>query len=91
MTRKKCRTCVVPKEAAGCLFGCDAVQRVGLALDRALRQEDPKDLIEEQLRECPQAFKAGDMLNKLFDQLRYDRAGEDRLLPPVGVVTPPLV
>jgi len=52
--------------------------------------EDP---IEEQLRQCPEAFKAGELLGKLFDRIKYNgnQRGEARSLPPAGALIPPLV
>jgi hypothetical protein len=52
------------------------------------------DPIMEQLRQCPEAFKAGEILGKAFDALKYAPDGGeigDRYLPPAGVVLPPLV
>jgi hypothetical protein len=48
----------------------------------------------EQLRQCPETFKVGEILGKAFDSLNYAQAGSelgDRYLPPSGVVIPPLV
>jgi len=84
----------VAKRMAGCLFGCTVKERVLRELDTLLAdseiQEDP---IEEQLRQCPEAFKAGELLGRLFDQIKYDRnePGEARSLPPAGALIPPLV
>jgi hypothetical protein len=54
------------------------------------KQTDP---IGEQLKQCPEVFKAGEMIGKMLDQLKYsqgkDPAG-DRYLPPPGAVIPPL-
>jgi hypothetical protein len=50
--------------------------------------------IMEQLKQCPEAFKVGEILGKAFDSLKYARDGSglgDRYLPPSGVVIPPLV
>jgi hypothetical protein len=52
------------------------------------------DPIMEQLRQCPEAFKVGEILGKAFDALKYAQDGGeigDRYLPPAGVVLPPLV
>lgn len=49
------------------------------------------DPIVEQLQRCPEAFKAGEVVGKMFDTIKYDRhnfEGGDRLLPPAGVVIP---
>jgi hypothetical protein len=52
------------------------------------------DPIMEQLRQCPEAFKVGEILGKAFDAIKYAQDGDeigDRYLPPAGVVLPPLV
>lgn len=52
------------------------------------------DPIVEQLRQCPEAFKVGEILGKAFDCLKYAQDGAevaDRYLPPAGTVLPPLV
>jgi hypothetical protein len=49
------------------------------------------DPIVERLKQCPEAFTAGEMVGKMFDALRYgedDSAGEERYLPPAGAVMP---
>ena len=92
--KKKCRSCIVAKRMAGCLFGCTRSDRVVRQLDallaRSKHQEDP---IQEQLRQCPEAFKAGELMGKLFDRLKYDvnDPGAARFLPPAGALIPPLV
>jgi hypothetical protein len=66
---------------------------------RALKQAsdgcvDSNDPIMEQLKQCPEAFKVGEILGKAFDALKYAQDGGeigDRYLPPAGVVLPPLV
>jgi len=92
--KKKCSRCRVAQLKAGCLFGCTKEERVLRELDLVaqgtVRQEDP---IEEQLRRCPDAFKAGELVGKMCDQIKYgrnDTVGE-RLLPPAGAVMPLLV
>ena len=48
----------------------------------------------EQLKQCPEAFKVGEILGKAFDSLKYTQDGSefrDRYLPPSGAVIPPLV
>ena len=50
--------------------------------------------IMEQLKQCPEAFKVGEVLGKAFDSLKYAQDGSEigeRYLPPSGVVIPPLV
>jgi len=52
------------------------------------------DPIMEQLKQCPEAFKVGEILGKAFDSLKYAQNESeigDRYLPPAGVVIPPLV
>jgi hypothetical protein len=93
--RKKCRECTVARRVAGCLFDCDKDERVMRELDLAMRDEASKaDPIMEQIKQCPEAFKAGELVGKLFDSINYphnDTGGSDRGLPPAGVVVPPLV
>ena len=52
-----------------------------------------RDPIMEQLKQCPDAFKVGEILGKVFDSFKYgqDEILADRLLPPAGTVIPPLV
>ena len=62
----------------------------------AIKSEDPRqtDPIVEQLKQCPEAFKAGEMIGKMLDSLKYSQdndAAGDRYLPPAGAVIPPLV
>ena len=52
------------------------------------------DPIMERLRQCPEAFKVGEILGKAFDSLKCAQDGGelgDRYLPPAGVIIPPLV
>ena len=52
------------------------------------------DPILEKLRQCPEAFKVGEILGKAFDSLKYaqnDGAAVERYLPPSGTIIPPLV
>jgi hypothetical protein len=65
---------------------------------RALREAKQatatvRDPIMEQLKQCPDAFKVGGILGKVFDSFKYgqDEILADRLLPPAGSVIPPLV
>jgi len=92
--KKKCKNCIVAKCMAGCLFGCTRRERVMRQLDALMADSDgQKDPIEEQLRQCPDAFKAGEIVGKLFDPLRYDdnTSGAGYFLPPAGALIPPLV
>ena len=70
------------------------VERVMRELEAATgdgsRQADP---IVEQLKQCPEAFKAGEMIGKMLDSLKYRQDNDavgDRYLPPAGAVIPPL-
>jgi len=70
-------------------------KRVLRALEDATRgRTNANDPIVEQLRQCPEAFKVGEILGKAFDSLKYAQDGGEigeRYLPPAGVVIPPLV
>jgi hypothetical protein len=70
-------------------------ERVLRALEQARHGlANTNDPILEQLRQCPEAFKVGEILGKAFDSLKYAQDGAevaDRYLPPAGTVLPPLV
>lgn len=64
---------------------------VMLALESVSNGPSFTDPIVERLRQCPEAFNAGEMVGNMFDSLKYDRddaEGGDRLLPPAGLVMP---
>jgi hypothetical protein len=68
-------------------------QEVMCALREAQQvTETVRDPIMEQLKRCPDAFKVGEILGKVFDSFKYgqDEILADRLLPPAGTVIPPL-
>lgn len=69
-------------------------KRVLRALEEAAHgRVNTNDPIVEQLKQCPEAFQAGEILGKAFDSLKYARDGGepgDRYLPPAGTVIPPL-
>jgi hypothetical protein len=71
------------------------MERVLCALEEAMiGRTSTNDPIMEHLKQCPEAFKVGEILGKAFDSLKYaqDRAElGDRYLPPAGTVIPPLV
>jgi hypothetical protein len=49
------------------------------------------DPMLEQVKQCPEAFQAGEFLGKMFDAVKYDFGeanNQDRLLPPPGAVMP---
>jgi hypothetical protein len=63
------------------------------ALDSVNSAPSFSDPILELLEQCPEAFTAGEMLGKMFDNLKYESdgcEGGDRLLPPAGLVMPPV-
>jgi len=70
-------------------------ERVMRALQEARHgRVNTNDPIVEQLKQCPEAFKVGEILGKAFDSLKYAQDGGelgDRYLPPAGTVLPPLV
>jgi len=70
-------------------------QRVMRALEEARHGRiNTNDPIMEQLKQCPEAFKVGEILGKAFDSLRYAQDESeigDRYLPPAGALIPPLV
>ena len=65
------------------------------ALDGVVRQNmQQTHAIVEQLKQCPEAFKAGEMIAKMFEALKHDPdagAQGERYLPPAGTVMPPFV
>jgi lipopolysaccharide biosynthesis regulator YciM len=70
-------------------------KRVLRALKEAAHgRANTNDPIMEQLKQCPEAFKVGEILGKAFDSLKYAQDGDelgDRYLPPSGAVIPPVV
>ncbi len=72
--------------------GADDVMR---ALVEAMRgRNNFRDPMLEQLKQCPEAFKAGEILGRAFDSLQCrleEEVAGDRFLPPSGTVIPPLV
>jgi len=70
-----------------------AVQRVTAALEAVLNSTTViRDPIMEQLKQCPEAFKVGEILGKVFDSVKYgqEEGLADQLLPPAGTIIPPL-
>jgi hypothetical protein len=67
--------------------------RVVRHLAEAVRSEAKvTDPILEKLRQCPEAFKVGEILGKAFDSLKYGQEEViegDRILPPPGTIIPP--
>jgi hypothetical protein len=81
--------------AAACRTNDQDTKRVLRALEEATHLHvNTNDPIVEQLKQCPEAFKVGEILGRAFDSLKYAQDGSeigDRYLPPSGVVIPPLV
>ena len=81
--------------ATACQTTDENAKRVLRALEEAtLGRVNANDPIMEQLRQCPEAFKVGEILGKALDALKNAQDGGeigDRYLPPAGVVLPPLV
>jgi hypothetical protein len=70
----------------------DRLTAVFRELDQVMRGDARgNNLIEEQLRQCPEAFEAGKTIEKLCDSLKYDGRGGTRIFPPAGVTIPPIV
>ena len=74
-----CRACRTIDEDA---------KRVLQALEEATHgRVNTNDPIMEQLKQCPEAFKVGEILGKAFDSLKYAQDGGelgDRYLPPAA-------
>ena len=94
MTRKKLSGSRVAKRPASSGSVRNQLEQVTRELEDVTcdnpRQPDP---IVEQLKQCPEAFKAGEMIGKVLDSLMYiqgNPATVDRYLPPAGAVIPPL-
>jgi predicted NAD/FAD-binding protein len=88
MTRRKLA-------AAACRTITEDAKRVLRALEEATHgRVNTSDPIMEQLRQCPEAFKLGEILGRAFDSLKYagdEETPKERYLPPSGAVIPPLV
>ena len=92
--RRQCRIRSAAKRSARSRLASNEVERVMRELeavtDDGPRQTDP---FVEKLKQCPEAFKAGEMIGKMLDSLKYSQDNEavgDRSLPPAGAVIPPL-
>jgi len=60
--------------------------------DAARNEAKVTDPILKELRQCPEAFKVGEILGKAFDSLKYrqdDVIDEERIMPPPGTILPP--
>jgi hypothetical protein len=96
MTRRKdCKSSSKVNRTSGRRVVSNQVQRVLRELQAAACESSRKtDPFVEQLKQCPEAITAGEMIGKMLDSLKYgpghDQAGH-RHLPPAGTVVPPLV
>jgi hypothetical protein len=93
--KKTSKTRAMAKSGDRRSFGCNDAEHVAHALDLVLRDSHSQtNPIEEQLRQCPEAFKAGELLERALNSLKYGHDEEsqaDRWLPPAGAVLPPIV
>jgi len=72
----------------------EPMKRVMQALEDSLQDNGKASSpIMEQLKRCPEAFKVGAILGKVFDSVKngQEEVFADRLLPPAGTIIPPLV
>jgi hypothetical protein len=92
MTHVKHRSSSSQPSAAKCRrSNCDGFTRVIRELEAASGSGARIDPFVERLRQCPEAFTAGEMVGKMFNALKHgedDSEGEERYLPPAGVVMP---
>jgi len=66
-------------------------RELDLLIQDSATQRNP---IEEQLQQCPEAFQAGELIERMFNAARFgddEAAEQEKLLPPAGAVMPPLV
>ncbi len=93
--KKRFKTRVMARSGDRRSFGCNDTERVAHALDLVLRDSGSQtNPIEEQLRECPEAFKAGELLERALSSLKDGQeqvSQDERWLPPSGAVMPPIV
>jgi hypothetical protein len=73
----------------------DEIEGVMRALEEAMQNDaNTRDPIVEQLKQCTEAFKVGEILGKAFDSLKYTQNEDtprEPYLPPSGAILPPLV
>ena len=75
--KKTCKPCVVTSSVDRRAFGCNHLERMAHALDFVLRDSHSEaSPIEEQLKQCPEAFKAGELLERALNSLKY---GQDEM------------
>lgn len=83
------------KRKSGCICKCNQKERVTRELDAVMRDSQAeRNPIEERLTQCPEAFKAGELIEKMFNAAKFGHheiLEDERLLPPPGTAIPPLV
>jgi hypothetical protein len=88
--RSRSRACA--RQAAR-LAAANEMKRLSSHLDALITGSGrSRSQIQEQLRQCPEAFKAGEAIEKLFNTGRFDgeeQADCERFLPPPGTTIPP--
>jgi hypothetical protein len=93
--KKTLKTRAMAKSGNRHSFGCNDTEHVAHALDLVLQDSHTQtNPIEEQLRQCPEAFKAGELFERALNSLKYgnDEVSQaERWLPPAGAVMPPIV
>ena len=91
--KKKCQKCRVALTVGSCLFGCNSKERLARELQLLIQEADSHiDPLMEQLRQCPEAFEAGYLMEQMFGLLRNaSQEGAGRILPPIGAVMSPFV
>lgn len=94
MRPKQCQVRRDKKRSARSRLASIEVERVMRELELATgdgpRQPDP---LVEQVKQCPEAFKAGETIGKMLDSFKCRQgndAAADRYLPPAGTIIPPL-
>lgn len=82
MKRRLSRNCTDAKQQARVLNELD------LVVQGDVQSNNP---IEEQLRQCPEAFAVGKIVEKLCDSLKHGHERSVRVQPLPGVIIPPIV
>jgi hypothetical protein len=91
LRKKDTRTTVATRQTDRRSPDGDKFARVLCELEAVGKTRHDADPLVEQLRKCPETFAAGEMLCKIFDNLKYNRTSsenDERLIPPAGVVLP---
>ena len=93
--KKAFKTRGVTRPAGPRSVGGDQTERVAHALELVIRDSHSQaNPIKEQLKQCPEAFKAGELLERALNSLKYGQdevSQAERWLPPAGAIVPPIV